>query len=638
MLRSIGILLLLFLTTFPISAQKPAFVSDECPFDPPEGVVVECGMVTLPEDRANPDGNQVQIAVALFRALSDDPLPDPVFYLAGGPGSYTLETWAPYFNSDFAHFNQRRDVVLFDYRGTGSSLPNLFCDEVYEHNLASLEQRDDESTNGYYAALDVCRQRLTEDENINLHMYRSAILADDVVDLRDALGYEEINLLGVSYGTRLALTLLRDHPEGIRSVILDGVYPPQVDRSAESLLNDNHALEELFTACASTAACHEVFPNLRATFYAAANQLNDKPATIDVAVPSLNETYEVLVDGSAFANEIFIALYSSWIIPSLPAIIDQVSSGNYVQLANLISTSIASDSTFSLGLYIAQECSDETAFNDINDVIKAEDTIPDLAAIFDYEYSSDQPSYFDTCAMWRVPSPDPIENEPVYSEVPILIFNGQFDPVTPPEWGELAAQTLPNSTLITFPGLGHTISHSGSVCAHDIATAFFSDPEAALDTSCSDDATINWVTVDLSNTLADIAALLEVDNQWVVDNQQTSLTWNTALWRYISLDGILSVTDYTTPFSEVLDEAWFDSLFFDWDEYELISECSLDGINLYEFTAQLAPFPDYTVRYWVDRRRPELNREVYLALPELGLSTLDKYSKQLFPDLPSCAR
>jgi hypothetical protein len=396
-------------------------------------------------------------------------------------------------------------------------------------------------------------------------------------------------------------------------------------------------LEALFSACASTSACHEAFPDLRASFYAAANQLNDKPATVDVALPLSDVSYEVLVDGTTFANEMINALYSTWVVPSLPVIIDQVSGGNYQLLPNLISTSIASGRSFSVGLYISQECSDETPFNNIDDAINAAENVPDLAAIFELENYADERSYFDTCALWGINTPDIIENEPVYSELPVLIFNGQFDPVTPPDWGARAAQTLPNSTVITFLGVGHGVSHSGSECAHDIATTFFSDPEASLDASCANDTTMHWVTVDLSNTLADVQALVEGDSQWTPESQQTSLTWNYATWRYESEEGILRVTDYTTPLSDVLDEAWFETLFINWDDYGLIHECSFGDVSLYEFSAESGAFPDYVIHYWVDRR-PELNREVFLAFPDTGLTTLGIYSKQLFPDLPSCAR
>jgi pimeloyl-ACP methyl ester carboxylesterase len=300
MRRRLFALLFLLLLALPAQAQdeyEPEYERAACPFVPPENIEVECGTMIVPEDRADPLGNIVLIGVATFRATGRRPQPDPIFFLNGGPGSYTLETWGEdySFNYLFAPFIEQRDVVLIDYRGVGSSEPNMFCDEVLDYTFDTLDDAltDAQATDSYTAAVNACRQRLIDFEGVNLRMYNSAVFAQDVADLRRVLGYDVINLFGVSYGTRLALTMLRDQPEGIRSVILDGVYPPQVDRSAENLPNVNRALEALFTACAASRECDAEYPDLRETFYSTARRLNAEPELLSVTLNSSGEAVEL---------------------------------------------------------------------------------------------------------------------------------------------------------------------------------------------------------------------------------------------------------------------------------------------------------------------------------------------------------
>jgi Predicted hydrolases or acyltransferases (alpha/beta hydrolase superfamily) len=297
-----GVLVLLLVappvTSWGPETTLPEFEWAECLFEIPEGRNVECGYLTVPEDRSQSDGSTIRLYVAIFRSPNENPAPDPVIYLAGGPGGNALEGIAYSFNDNFAPFLADRDVIVFDQRGTGYSEPSLAAPELINLTYETLDQdlTPKEYNELSLEALSDCHDRLVA-EGINLGAYNSAENAADLNDLRIALGYEEWNLFGVSYGTRLALTAMRDYPEGIRSVILDSSCPLEVDLYYEGPTNANRAFRVFFDECASDLACSEAYPDLESVFYGVVDQLNSSPVIFPVTHPLSGETYDMLVDG-----------------------------------------------------------------------------------------------------------------------------------------------------------------------------------------------------------------------------------------------------------------------------------------------------------------------------------------------------
>jgi hypothetical protein len=242
----------------------------------------------------------------------------------------------------------------------------------------------------------------------------------------------------------------------------------------------------------------------------------------------------------------------------------------------------------------------------------------------------------DLCDLWTDGDQNPIENEPVFSTVPVMIFNGEFDPITPPNWGELAAQTLPKSRVVTFPGVGHGASFSGSACARQITVAFFDQPAAQPDTSCIGDVTpIHWITDDLTDSLADMEAKLENSGLWELQDHDPGMLRNYEYWEQIDDVGSLEITDYTAswlPFQDEMD--WLDETFGDWGKYSVQNHCQSGGLSLYEL--EVGWYLDYPVRYWLDRRDPDRLRLVELWIPDYSYTSIDKHSAALFPELPHC--
>ena len=244
------------------------FESAQCQFEIHPGQTVDCGYLTVPEDRSQPDGPTIRLHVAIFRSHSDNPAPDPIVYLEGGPGGQALEAASLVFNRRFAPFLADRDLIMFDQRGVGYSEPALDCQELIDLTYETLAQ--DLSPEEILAlsteAIRSCRDRLVS-EGVNLAAYNSAESAADLNDLRLALGYEEWNLYGISYGTRLALTTMRDYPQGIRSVILDSTYPLPVSINTETPANFDRALNVFFGGCATDPAGSEAYPDLETVFW-----------------------------------------------------------------------------------------------------------------------------------------------------------------------------------------------------------------------------------------------------------------------------------------------------------------------------------------------------------------------------------
>ena len=371
---------------------------------------------------------------------------------------------------------------MFDQRGAGHSQPSLACPEADDLVPTILGQSlTIEQTNILQVqAMEACRQRLVS-QGINLAAYHSAASAADVEDLRIALGYNQVNLYGVSYGSRLALTVMRDYPDHIRSVILDSAYPPQVNLYTEWPANAERAFDTLFAACANAdVACAASYPDLERRFYRLVDELEASPATLTVTDPTTNHQVSVILDGDLLVDVVFNGLYRPDVTQQLPRMIADVERGYYSEFLQGRLARFFDRST-SRGMQASVQCSEEIPFSPSYDALlaAAQGVQPQIA----HGYILELASLYAICETWGVDSPDPRENEPVVSDIPTLILAGTFDPITPPVWGQLAAQTLTHWYYLEFPNAGHWVMRTGP-CPIAVAAAFLNDPFAEPDTSC----------------------------------------------------------------------------------------------------------------------------------------------------------
>ncbi|PDV98437.1 alpha/beta fold hydrolase [Candidatus Chloroploca asiatica] len=440
---------------------------------------VSCGYLIAPEERSDPEGAEVALALALIPSRSATPRPDPIIYLDGGPGGSALFGIADWIDSPL---RDEYEIILFDQRGTGLSWPSLNCIEMEE-------AEDDEAT---FAAAEACRDRLA-DEDVNLNAYHSMANAADVADLIAQLGYDEVNLLGISYGTRLAMTVLRDNFAGVRSVILDSPYPPNVNAYNEQALNAGLAIQATLRGCASDPECADAFPDLEERFYSLVDLLDEEPILFEVEDED-GELLEVEVSGADLVSHISDWLYITDLISYIPLMIDELDRSETAVLSFLYEESgtgfgrqgaAEGDLSDSEAMFYAVECREEAPFSTMNQArAQAADMPPQLGEAL----LGSVENFFELCPIWDVASATVRERAPVASAVPTLILAGEYDPVTPPRWGLLAAEGLSNSYFYVLPGGGHAVIDA-SDCMMSISKAFLDTPTREPDASCLDDLT-----------------------------------------------------------------------------------------------------------------------------------------------------
>jgi pimeloyl-ACP methyl ester carboxylesterase len=461
----------------PTIPYQTTFRQAPCDFPVPAGYDLECGYLVVPENRTRPDSPPIRLHVAVFRSRAEQPAPYPVVHLAGGPGSSSLMEASYLFQNGLDAVLDRRDLILFDQRGAGFSQPRLDCPEREQLTPRLLDGSltSQEADQAVIQVFLQCRDRLSEAGN-DLAAYTSAASADDLNDLRLALGYHQINLYGISYGTRLALTMMRDHPEAVHSAVLDSAYPLQVNLYTALAPNAQRAFNIFFDKCQADPQCSASYPDLEQSFYDLVDRLNAAPVTIRLA--ESGQEYTVQLDGDLLVDVLFVGLYNPRATAFMPEMIYAVQRGDYEILEQRLWLYFAS--TTALGMQLSVQCAEEFPFNSPQEAFAlAEGVRPQIAAFFPESVQR----LFAVCREWAPARLDRHENQPVHSAIPALVLAGELDPITPPEWGRLVAEDLANAVFYEFPGNGHWVTRS-SACAVRLALAFWDDPDSPLDSSC----------------------------------------------------------------------------------------------------------------------------------------------------------
>jgi pimeloyl-ACP methyl ester carboxylesterase len=476
---------------WPLNAQgtTPVFEETQCWFDPPAGETVDCGYVTVPESRYSaPSDNTVQLAVAVFRAGSTSSA-DPVIYLDGGPGVETLSGMPDAWETFGVFAETDRDVIFFDQRGIGESTPTLDCQAIVDLSLEllPLDVADAEVDALFNEALLGCRQEYI-DAGIDLSAYNTAESAADVRDIITALGYEQVNLVGISYGSFLAQIVMRDHPQIVRSVILDAVVPPDRLQFSVSgqILDVQRGFRTLFEGCAADALCASAYPNLEQVLWDTAAELNETPILRDVEGPITGDIYEMLITGDSLISAVIQGLYIDFIIPFLPRMIYEASIGEFQIMDILVGLQV---DTLEDAAYVMQYsvlCYEDGPYitPELISEVVAQIEYP---ALLDYIKAEGVPfeSIITFCETWRGGLESPSIIEAVESDLPTLLMSGEYDPVTPLAYAEQVSETLTNFYSYLFPGYGHGASVDGG-CATSIAVQFINDPTTEPDASCID--------------------------------------------------------------------------------------------------------------------------------------------------------
>ncbi len=402
----------------------------------------ECGVFEVAENPDDPDGKIIGLHIALVPSLNVEPLADPLVLFAGGPGQSAIDSYIT-MSGAFELVRRDRQILLVDQRGTGRSNA-LTCPSI-------------DPSMGTEMDFDVAKrltQECLEQLDGDPRYYTTSVAVGDMNAVRQALGFEQLNLWGGSYGTRVALHFLKTYPQHTRSVIIDGVVPADMLLGPAIALDAQSSLDQLFDRCDEDAACAGAFGNLRDTFDTLRARLTEAPVTVDITHPRNGSIKQQTLNNETLAGVVRLTSYSPLMRALLPLMIDEASKGRYQMLAAqgaLVEDQF--EDMLAVGMHNAVVCTEDAPFfaDDI-DVSALEDT---YMGALQFEYLRE------ICAIWPAGVLDDGFKDATVSDLPVLVLSGELDPVTPPAYGARAAETLSRSRHIVAPRQGHIVSGAG---------------------------------------------------------------------------------------------------------------------------------------------------------------------------------
>lgn len=428
---------------------------------------VLCGTYAVFENRATAEGRRIELHFAVIPAIDETVEADPIVVFAGGPGQAAMDM-APFVRAVFSEVNERRDLVLIDQRGMGSSHP-LECD-IDEDALSTLDIQEQERR--IRELLSECLQELDAD----VTLYTQDLANSDIHEILQALGYERVNIYGGSWGTRSALLYAHQFPGHVRTLVLDGNLPLANRAPSNAAVDAERALRKLFTGCSADPDCHRAFPELEEDFREALDLLEPEGVSVTMDDPTSGEQQTIVLTRDSFGEVLRSVLYIPELSRVIPLIIQQASQGDYRALQGVAGYLAAgSEGSMTLGASLTIFCSEELAR--LGDGHVDRET---TSRLLGHQIMN---SLQNACRVWpRAPLPE-IYKENVGSDAPALLLSGELDPITPPQWGEEMAKVLPNSLHLIAAGTGHNVAPVG--CAPELIHQFIDQGSLeGIDGSC----------------------------------------------------------------------------------------------------------------------------------------------------------
>ena len=428
-------------------------------------IKARCGTMQRPLDPNDPDSSSIELRVAVVAALNLTPQPDPVVPLAGGPGQGAVQFYAAY-ASAFEALRRDRDILLVDQRGTGDSsrMTCPFDEELVEGKYSvdiTLEATED------------CLQQLPHDPRF----FTTSVAVKDLEAVRAALDYPALNLYGISYGTRVAQHFARRYPDVTRSIVLDGVVPPQISLGPEIATESQRALDTVFARCADDEGCNARFPDVARSFADLVAMLREAPVTVRTPHPNTGRIEELSFSSNELSAAVRLLAYHPNSVALLPLLVHEAIGGNFVPLASqyqLIALSFAD--TLALGMHNSVMCSEDVPFYD-DTLINYDGLLASYMGIFQLE------AIEAICSIWPVGPVDDEFKVPLDTSLPVLLLSGDADPITPPRYAEMAAVDLQNALHLVGSQQGHGQLAVG--CTPQLIADFVdaADP-SAVDAEC----------------------------------------------------------------------------------------------------------------------------------------------------------
>ncbi len=466
-MRRFAVVLLISLLPISLSHAEPPELTD-CRINAgpgAPGINARCGTMTRPLDPSGTEPGEIELRIAVVPALNLTPEPDPLVPIAGGPGQGTVQFFAAY-SGAFEDVRRNRDILLIDQRGTGESA-RMDCE--FDDDIIGGEYSVEVTLE--YTAL--CLEQLPYDPRF----FTTSVAVADMEAVREALGYSSLNLYGVSYGTRVAQHFARRYPGSTRTIIIDGVVPPQLTLGPEIATESQKAVDKVLARCAEDAACNERFPNVTEAFKRVVVELRGAPVNISVPHPSSGRPEDLEFGAGEFAAAIRLLAYHPGSVALMPLLIHEAGAGNHVPIASqFMMTMVAMMDMLSLGMHNAVLCTEDAPFYDKSSI--------DYAALAASYMGTMQLEAIEAiCSVWPAGPIDEDFKAPLATDLPVLLLSGDADPITPPRYADLAAVNLTNATHLIGKSQGHGQISIG--CMPRLVAEFIEtkDP-AGLDAEC----------------------------------------------------------------------------------------------------------------------------------------------------------
>ncbi len=428
-------------------------------------IKARCGRMPRPLDPTGEVSGTIELRIAVVEALSLSPAPDPVVPLAGGPGQgaiqfYTSYAWA------FEDLRRDRAILLVDQRGTGESA-RMDCN--FDDNLIE-GQYSTESTVRYMRE---CLDELPFDPRF----FTTTVAVHDLEAVRKALGYPALNLYGVSYGTRVAQHFARRYPDSTRTITIDGVVPPQRPLGPEIATESQKALDRILARCVEDSACSEHFPDVREDFARIVANLREAPEIVRIQDPIGGRPEDLEFGPNEFAGAIRLLAYHPNSIALIPLLVSEAGDGHFAPLGSQFAMTLHSMmDALALGMHNSVMCTEDIPFYDREEI--------DYAALeASYMGRMQVDALMTICSVWPNGPIDADFNEPLSTDIPVLLLSGDADPITPPAYAEQAMAAFGNAKHLIGEHQGHgqlTVGCVPRLIADFVASADL----ASLDTAC----------------------------------------------------------------------------------------------------------------------------------------------------------
>lgn len=449
---------------------RPRLTLQPCRLPNVEGEA-RCGEHEVFEDREARAGRKIRLNIVVLPATDPTPAPDPVFVVVGGPGQAATSVVAGARFGRWATVRKKRDLVFVDQRGTGKSNP-LHCD------VGDDPSGDLQSFFGEIYRPDKVRECRKELEKVaNLTLYTTPIAMDDLDEVRDALGYDKINLDAGSYGTIAAQVYMRRHPARVRTALLMGVAHPGMKQPLPFAKGAQHALDRLFDDCAADEVCRAAFPNLRGEFAAVLARFDKGPVVAELIHPATKQRQRVEITRGNFVEHLRLILYSTSRTRFVPLMIHRAFEHDYLPFEALaLRYGNNAGRNIANGMYFSVTCSESVPFITKGDILK------ESRGTFVGEFRVRR--HIEACREWPRGHIPRSFTRPVKFGAPVLMISGNLDPSTPYWLGEEAVRHMPNGRRVTIKYYGHQVD---TECVADIAARFIESGTAAgLDTTCTE--------------------------------------------------------------------------------------------------------------------------------------------------------